>query len=61
MSVERAGFEEQVNLKLVQLSKAISKLAFPRSSLPSWIRDDFSEDELFWLATGLTAFFDEGI
>jgi len=54
-------FEDNVNRKLAQLSEAISKLAFPRKRLPSWIRKGFSDDELFLLATAMTAFFDEGI
>ena len=56
-----ASLEDRVNLKLMQLSEALRSMMFPRSSLPQWIREDFAESELFWLATAMTAFFDEGI
>lgn len=56
-----ATLEDRVNLKLAQLSEALRGMMFPRSSLPQWMREDFSESELFWLATAMTAFFDEGI
>lgn len=59
--IENTDLESRINLKLQQLSLALSKLQFPRHSLPSWIRDDFTEDQLFWFATAMTAFFDEGI
>jgi hypothetical protein len=57
----REGLEDQVNRKVEQLRVALAGLMFPRSSLPDWIRTDFSEDQLFWLATAMTSFFDEGI
>jgi hypothetical protein len=59
--VGRREFDDNINRKLAQLSDAISKLAFPRRKLPSWIRKEFSDDELFLMATAMTAFFDEGI
>jgi hypothetical protein len=59
--MKNASLEDKVNLKLAQLSNVFRGMMFPRSSLPHWIREDFSESELFWLATAMTAFFDEGI
>lgn len=59
--MENAGLEDRINLKLQHLSQALSRLQFPRNSLPVWIRDEFSEDQLFWFATAMTAFYDEGI
>lgn len=53
--------EERVNTKIRQLSEALATIRFPRQSLPEWVREDFSEDELVWLATAMTSFFDEGI
>ncbi len=55
------GLEDEINRRLRALSQALAELQFPRNSLPHWIRDDFSEDELFWFATAMTAFYDEGI
>ena len=57
----KSDLETRINLRLQQLSAALAKLQFPRKSLPAWIRDDFSEEELFWFATAMTAFYDEGI
>lgn len=59
--IEGADLESRINLRLQQLSLALQKLQFPRHSLPEWIRDDFTEEQLFWFATAMTAFFDEGI
>jgi hypothetical protein len=60
-SKQSLSLEDRVNLKLAQLINALSQLMLPRNALPDWIREDFSEDELFWLTTALTAFFDQGI
>lgn len=57
----RETLEDKVNKKIQRLILALSRLMFPRNSLPAWVREDFSEDELFWLATAMTAFYDTGI
>lgn len=59
--IAAAGIEARINTKLQHLAVALAKLQFPRNSLPEWVRDDFSEDQLFWFATAMTAFYDEGI
>jgi hypothetical protein len=59
--IETSNLESRINIRLQQLSFALSHLQFPRQSLPDWIRDDFTEEQLFWFATAMTAFFDEGI
>jgi len=56
-----ASLEERVNLKIQQLSHALTKLSFPRNGLPEWVREDFKEHELTWLAAAMSAFYDEGI
>ena len=56
-----ADIETRINVKLQQLASSLSVLSFPRNSLPEWVREDFTEDQLFWFATAMTAFFDEGI
>lgn len=61
VGVKGADIETRINLKLQQLALALSKLVFGRQTLPIWIRDDFTEDQLFWFATAMTAFYDEGI
>ena len=52
---------DRINKKIRDLAAALTKLQFPRKSLPGWVREDFSDDELFWFATAMTAFYDEGI
>ena len=59
--IENSELEDRINLKIQHLSQALSHLQFPRGSLPNWIRDDFSDDELFLFATAMSSFFDEGI
>lgn len=59
--VRSSGIEERINRKILELSTALTGLMFPRNSLPQWVREDFSEDQLFWFATAMTAFYDEGI
>lgn len=54
------SLEDGINRKLLQLSTALQGMMFPRGSLPEWIRKDFSEDELFWLETAMSVFFDNG-
>ena len=56
-----SSLEDRINEKLSQLSQAVAQLRFPRGSLPEWAQREFSEDELFWFATAMSAFFHEGI
>jgi len=59
--MQAGNLEEKINRKIQALATALSKLNFPRQSLPEWVRKDFSENELFWFATAISAFYDEGI
>jgi hypothetical protein len=56
-----ASLEERVNTKILQLSQALATLTFPRGSLPAWVREDFQEHEICWLAAAMSAFYDKGI
>ncbi len=58
---KQADLETRINLKIKSLCTALSGLMFPRKGLPTWVSDSFSDTELFWFATALTAFYDEGI
>ena len=60
-SAAEADLESRINKKISQLASAIAKLQFPRASLPEWVREDFSDDELVWFATAMSAFYDEGV
>lgn len=53
--------EDRLNERLDMLGKAIQGLKFSRGSLPGWVRDEFSEPELVWLASAMTTFYDEGL
>lgn len=53
--------EDRINERIRGLAAALARLQFPRDSLPDWIRQDFSENQLFWFMTAMTAFYDEGI
>ena len=59
--MREADVETRINSRIAKLSAALAALRFPRDSLPRWVKHDFTEDELFWFASALTAFYDEGI
>ena len=61
IGVENTSIEDRINAKIRLLADALSNLQFSPNTLPAWIREDFNEDQLFWFATALSAFFDEGI
>lgn len=61
LGVENADLETRINLKLQQLVLALSRMQFPAQNLPAWIKEDFTDNQLFWFATAMTAFYDEGI
>lgn len=58
---EALDLEERINEKVKQLSAALAKLEFPSGSLPKWLEKEFPDETLVWLATALTAFYDEGV
>ena len=59
--MNEADMETRINTKMRELGEALSNLTFDRQSLPNWVAGEFGEDELFWFATAMTAFYDEGI
>lgn len=59
--ITEAELETRINIKMKQLAEALGKLTFARNTLPEWVAGEFSEAELFWFATAMTAFYDEGI
>jgi hypothetical protein len=59
--IAEADIETRINMKMQELALSLATLSFPRNSLPDWVREDFTEEQLFWFATAMTAFFDEGI
>ena len=61
LGVENTAIEDRINAKIQLLATALGKLQFARNTLPDWVREDFNENQLFWFATALSAFYDEGI
>jgi hypothetical protein len=61
LGVENSAIEDRINAKIQLLATALGKLQFSRNTLPDWVREDFNENQLFWFATALSAFYDEGI
>ncbi len=59
--VKTPSLESKLNTKIRLLAVALQELTLPDKSLPSWISKTFQEDELFWIATALTSFHDQGI
>ena len=57
----QADLETRINGRILALIEALSRLLFPRKSLPEWVREEFTDSQLFWFASALTAFYDEGI
>lgn len=59
--LQAASLRDEINMKLAQLSAGFAKMMFPHERLPIWASDELNKDELFLLATSLTAFYDQGI
>ena len=59
--IAAADLETRINAKLQHLATSLARLKFPRNSLPDWVRHDFTDEQLFWFASAMTAFYDEGI
>jgi len=53
--------EQQINAKMRSLAAALARLTFPDRALPDWVKKGFSKDALFWFATAVSAFYDDGI
>ena len=55
------SIEALVNEKIHSLARAIERLALPRDAIPPWINERFSANELLWLISAISTFYDEGI
>lgn len=57
-----SAIEEGINSRLAALAKALLKMSFAKDTLPEWVNEQgLSEDQLFYFATALSAFYDDGI
>jgi len=56
------SIEEGINSRLAALAKAMLKMTFAKDTLPKWVAaHGLEEDQLFYFATALSAFYDDGI
>jgi hypothetical protein len=56
------SIEEGINSRLQALAAAMLKMSFAKDTLPDWVdQHGFSDDQLFYFATALSAFYDDGI
>lgn len=55
------SLESKLNDKIRLLASALTELTLSDRSLPAWVGKTFKDDELFWVATALTSFYDRGI
>jgi len=53
-----ATLESLVNEKIIELSTAIKEISIPPESLPLWIKREFTSDELLWLISAITSYYD---
>lgn len=57
-----SSIEEGINARIQTLSKALLKMTLSEETLPDWISSrGLSEEEIFYLVTALSAFYDDGI
>jgi hypothetical protein len=52
------ALENLVNNKIEKLAQAIRNLALPPGAIPEWLSKKYSENELLWLLSALSSFFD---
>lgn len=57
-----SAIEEGINERLRRLAGALLKMQLSPETLPQWVSDrGFSDDDLFYLVTAISAFYDDGI
>lgn len=59
--LQAASLRDEINVKLAQLSVGFANMMLPSEHLPLWASSNLTRNELFLLATSLTAFYDQGI
>lgn len=56
------SIEEGINSRLAALASAMLKMTFAKDTLPDWVaQQGFTDDQLFYFTTALSAFYDDGI
>ncbi len=61
MVMKNADLQTKVNLRIKALIHGLERLMFPRQVMPDWAATDLSDMHLFWFATAMSAFYDEGV
>lgn len=59
--MKNADLQTKVNLRIKALIHGLERLMFPRQVIPDWAGTDLTELHLFWFATAMSAFYDEGV
>ncbi len=60
-STTKSDLESNINTNISHLANAIASLRLLDASLPEWVREEFTSDELVWLTAAMSAFYDKGI
>lgn len=59
---EGSTIEEGINERLRRLAAALLRMQLSPDTLPKWVSDrGFGDDDLFYLVTAISAFYDDGI
>ena len=59
--MKNADLQTKINLRIKALIHGLERLMFPRQVMPDWAATDLTEVHLFWFATAMSAFYDEGV
>lgn len=59
--MKNADLQTKVNLRIKALNHGLERLMFPRQVMPDWAATGLSDVHLFWFATAMSAFYDEGV
>jgi len=58
---QKTDLQTKINLRIKALIGGLEKLMFPRQVMPNWAADGLTDMHLFWFATAMSAFYDDGV
>jgi hypothetical protein len=59
--MKTADLQTKINLRIKALISGLEKLMFPRQVMPEWAAAGLTDMHLFWFATAISAFYDDGV
>jgi hypothetical protein len=59
--MDKADLQTKINHRIATSIEGLRKLMFPRQVLPDWAVAGLSDMHLFWFATAMSAFYDDGL